>query len=258
VSPRPAGGDTRAVAGAPRPSGSRPAARARVPRTGDHRPIAPDAGPPVAGVTLSIEPALGLLEFDSIAIGIAAGDAMVKRAPVDVLRAGTVHPGRYLVLVGGAVADVEEALAAGRSAGREALLDEVFLPHVHPDVTEVIGGRRASASGEALGIIETPTVASIIAAADAGLKGARVRLLELRLADGLGGKGYLLFDGPVSEVEAAVEIGRASIAAGERCISRVIAQLHREMRDNLLADARFRDRAAGGGAAGAAPRGAGS
>ena len=65
-------------------------------------------------------------------------------------------------------------------------------------------------------MIETATVAAIIEAADAGLKGARVRLVELRLADDLGGKGYLLFDGPVSEVEAAVEIGSGRIVGGAR------------------------------------------
>ena len=213
------------------------------PATRDGRGVSATPGashvePPV------LEPALGLLEFDSIAIGIAAGDAMVKRAPVDVIRAGTVHPGRYLVLVGGAVADVEEAMAAGRASGSASLLDAVLLPHVHPDVAAAIGGRLASARGEALGIVETPTIASIIGAADAGMKGARVRLLELRLADGLGGKGYLLFDGPVSEVEAAVEIGRAAVAAPERAVCRVIAQLHAEMRTELVADARFRRRVA--------------
>ncbi len=40
-----------------------------------------------------------------------------------------------------------------------------------------------------------------------------MRLLELRLADDLGGKGYLLFDGTVTDVEAAVEIG---VARGRR------------------------------------------
>jgi len=206
------------------------------------------SGKPAAerGTRNAIEPALGLLEFDSIAVGIAAGDAMAKRAPVDVVRAGTVHPGRYLVLVGGAVADVDEALQAGRAVGLEALVDAVFLPNVHPDVAAAVGGILATASGEALGIIETPTVASIIGAADAGMKGARVRLLELRLADGLGGKGYLLFDGPVSEVEAAVQLGSAAIPAAEGATSRVIARLHVEMRENLAAGARFRDRVAPG------------
>jgi microcompartment protein CcmL/EutN len=195
---------------------------------------------------LGIEPALGLLELDSIAAGIAAGDAMAKRAPIEVIRAGTVHPGRYLVLVGGAVADVEEALEAGREDAAASVRDVVFLPNVHPGVVAGMRGARHEASAEALGVIETDTVASTIRAADAGLKGARVRLLELRLADDLGGKGYLLFGGPVSEVEAAVEAGLGAVGAGvsaagaaDRPAWRVIAALHAEMAQNLAADARF-------------------
>lgn len=187
----------------------------------------------------AIEPALGLMELDSIAAGIAAGDAMAKRAPIEVIRSGTVHPGRYLVLVGGAVADVEEALAAGREVGAASVRDEVFLPNVHPDVVAGMRGARLEAAGEALGVIETDTVAAILEAADAGLKGARVQLLELRLADDLGGKGYLLFDGPVAEVEAAVEIGSGRIPAAPGLAWRVIPQLHAEMAENLAADARF-------------------
>lgn len=186
---------------------------------------------------------------------------MAKRAPIEVIRAGTVHPGRYLVLVGGMVADVEEAMDAGRATGAGALLDSVFLPNVHPEVTAAIGGRRRAGTGEALGVIETQTVASIIEAADAGVKGARVRLLELRLADGLGGKGYLLFDGPVSEIESAVELGVASVDGKGRVVHRVIARLHAEMRANLEGDARFRDRVrrpeSGAGAAGVRGRPAG-
>jgi microcompartment protein CcmL/EutN len=192
--------------------------------------------------SLAIDPALALLELDSISAGIAAGDAMAKRAPIDVLRAGTVHPGKYLVLIGGSVGDVEEALAAGREVGAEALLDAVFLPDAHPELVDAIGGSCLEAAGEALGVIETATVASIIEAADAGLKGARVRLVELRLADDLGGKGYLLFDGPVSEVEAAIEIGAGRIAGASGLTSRVIPQLHSEMAANLASDAQFRER----------------
>jgi microcompartment protein CcmL/EutN len=192
--------------------------------------------------TAPIEPALGLLELDSIAAGIAAGDAMAKRAPIEVIRAGTVHPGRYLVLVGGAVADVEEALEAGRAAASASVRDEVFLPNVHPGVTAGMRGARPTATGEALGIIETDTVAAVIEAADAGLKGARVQLLELRLADDLGGKGYLLFDGPVAEVEAAVEVGAGRIAARPGLTWRIIPQLHAEMAENLAADGSFAER----------------
>jgi len=192
-----------------------------------------------------LQPAIGLLELDSIAIGIETGDAMAKRAPIDVIYAGTVHPGKYLVLVGGAVADVEEALEAGRVVGGRSILDAVFLADVHPDVVAALRGARRPAAGEALGVIETRTVAAIIDAADAGVKGAHVRLLELRLADGLGGKAYLLFGGGVADVEAAVEIGGARIAPPRSAVSRVISQLHDEMRANLDADARFRHRIVG-------------
>jgi microcompartment protein CcmL/EutN len=207
----------------------------------------------------AIEPALALLELDSIAAGIEAGDAMAKRAPIDLIRAGTVHPGKYLVLVGGAVGDVEEALEAGREVGASSILDVVLLPNVHPELVTAIRGERRAAAGEALGVIETATVAAILEAADAGLKGARVRLLEIRLADDLGGKGYLLFDGAVADVEAAVEIGASRIAGSPGLAQRVIPRLHAEMAGNLAADARFasRVREVGGPAAssaGPAPR----
>jgi microcompartment protein CcmL/EutN len=187
----------------------------------------------------AIEPALGLLEMESIAAGIEVGDAMAKRAPIEVIRAGTVHPGKYLVLVGGEVADVEEALEAGREIGGLNVRDAVFLPNIHPDVVEGTRGTRHAAESEALGIIETATIPAVIRAADAGLKGAQVRLLELRLADDLGGKGYLLFGGAVSEVEAAVEMGVAAVGETRGLHSRIIAQLHDEMAQNLAGDARF-------------------
>ena len=107
-----------------------------------------------------IEPALALVEFSSIAAGILAADAMVKRAPIEAIKAGTVHNGKYLVLIGGLTADVEESLAAGRQLGADAVLDFVFLPHVHPEVVDSIGGARAPQANDALGVVETATVAA--------------------------------------------------------------------------------------------------
>jgi microcompartment protein CcmL/EutN len=191
-----------------------------------------------------MEPAVCLLEFSSIAKGIEAGDAMIKRAPLQVIRAGTVHPGKYLVLVGGLTADVEEAMQAGREAAGETLVDVVYLPDIHPDVVASIGGARREDAHEALGVIEAPTVAATIDAADAGVKGARVTIRDLRLADDLGGKGYVLFGGEVAEVEAAVGHGVARTAASGQDVTHVvISQLHDEMRENLVADPRFGERA---------------
>lgn len=189
-----------------------------------------------------LEPALALIEFSSIAMGINAADAMVKRAPIDIIRSGTVQPGKYLVLIGGQVADVEEALAAGSLVGKTCLVDSVYLPQVHPEVVEAISGGRVALSTDALGIIETNTVAASIRAADAGLKGAEVRLLEIRLADGLGGKGIVLFSGQVADVETAVLIGASELGEDLLVKQIVIPQLHPEMWENLVAATPFEAR----------------
>jgi microcompartment protein CcmL/EutN len=185
-----------------------------------------------------IYPALALLEFDSIAAGIQAGDAMVKKAPVETIRSGSVQPGHYLVLITGDVASVQEAVNEGREVGKTTLRDLIFLPNVHPGVVEGIGGNRQAPVADALGIVETKTVAAVIGAADSGLKGAEVSLWQLRQADGLGGKGLALFSGLVSDVEAAVEI--AVNHSGSQLVRQVIIpQLHPEMQDNVAQNGRF-------------------
>ena len=183
-----------------------------------------------------------MLEFDSISAGIVAGDAMVKAAPVGAIYAGTIHPGKYLVLVTGDTASVEIARDVGSEAGAPSLVDSVFLPDVHPDVVDGLTGRGSAGSlaGNAAGIVETSTVAAVVDAGDAGVKAADVSLAALSLADGLGGKGYLVFAGVVAEVEAAVDAAVARVGAhGTLIRSDVIAQMHPEMADNLLSDLRF-------------------
>ncbi|MDH3298018.1 MAG: BMC domain-containing protein [Gemmatimonadota bacterium] len=193
-----------------------------------------------------IEPALALVDFSSIASGIEAADAMVKRAPIDTIRAGTVQPGRYLVLIGGAVADVEESLSAGREVGGTSVLDHVFLPNVHPGVVEAITGSRVPDRTDAIGVVETRTAAAAIQAADAGLKSAGVRLVEIRLADGLGGKGIVFYSGTVADVEIAVETGVGALDRPDLLIQRVIIpQLHAEMWDNVSAATPFVQRTGG-------------
>jgi microcompartment protein CcmL/EutN len=191
------------------------------------------------------EPALALIDFSSIAVGIESADAMVKRAQLEVIRAGTVQPGRYLVLIGGTVAEVQESLAAGRQMGGESVLDHVFLPHVHPDVVSAIGGTRTPDARDAVGVVETTTVAAAIRAADAGVKGAEVRLVEIRMADGLGGKGIVLYSGLVADVEAAVEIAAGAVLPGLLVRQVVVPQLHAEMWENLASNSRFGTRLEG-------------
>jgi microcompartment protein CcmL/EutN len=190
-----------------------------------------------------MDPALALIEFNSIAIGIQAGDAMVKKAPIAAIKAGTVQPGKYLVLITGQVAEVDESLRTGMEWGGESVVDTVFLPQVHPAVVQAIVGDRVEGAGVALGVIETIDVASTIQAADAGVKGAQVTLREIRLADGLGGKAFCLFQGEVQDVEAAVEIGVSSLPKPGVLVNQVvIPQLHPEMGENLLVSSYFGER----------------
>ena len=70
-------------------------------------------------------PALALIEFDSIAAGILAGDAMVKKAPIERIVGGTVQPGKYLVMIAGDVGSVQESLAVGLAIGSSSVIDHV-------------------------------------------------------------------------------------------------------------------------------------
>lgn len=193
------------------------------------------------------DPAIAIVEFDSIATGIFTGDAMVKSSPIGSIYAGTVHPGRYLVLVSGDTASVEVALETGRESGARSVIDSIFLPAVHDDVVAAIVSlvEAADFDGDAAGIVETATVASVVEAADAGVKAASVALPAVRLADGLGGKGYAVFTGPIAEVEAALDaaVERAT-PTGQLIRHVIIAQIHAEMRENLAADLRFNQRLA--------------
>jgi bacterial microcompartment shell protein len=193
------------------------------------------------------DPAIAVVEVDSIALGILAGDAMVKASPLGSIYAGTVHPGRYVILVSGDTASVEVAVDTGSAVAAAALADTVFLPDVHPKVVDAIVSdlELADCEGDALGVVETMTIAAVIDAADAGVKAALVELPAVRLADGLGGKGYALFSGDVAEVEAAVEAAMARGArTGSAMYQVVIPQLHHEMQENLARELRLNYRLA--------------
>ncbi|MCK5094856.1 MAG: BMC domain-containing protein, partial [Spirochaetes bacterium] len=69
-------------------------------------------------------PVLGVLEFNSIAVGIKAMDDMVKAAPVKIVEAKTICPGKFVVLITGEVAAVDASLSAGKDTGEGCLVDE--------------------------------------------------------------------------------------------------------------------------------------
>jgi microcompartment protein CcmL/EutN len=179
-----------------------------------------------------MDPALALIEVSSIARGHLVADAMVKRAPVELLRCEPVSPGKLLVLVAGEVASVDEAYRAGLDAAGDAKLDALFLPQAHDQLPGAVRGEARAgdhAGVGSLGIIETTTVAATILAADAAAKAAVVRLIEMQLARGIGGKAYFVLTGPLAEVEAAVEAGLGAVDAALVCGTEIIAAPHGDL-----------------------------
>ena len=173
------------------------------------------------GLALSARgPALALLETSSIARGIEATDAMMKRAGVELLLTTIVPRGKYLVLVGGAVADVEASLRAGKEVAGDALVDEFLIQNAHPQLPAAIKGKVKVPSLVSVGIIETKEVASAIFAADAAAKAAAVTLIEARNQPGA--KGMVVLTGEVGAVRAAVAAGVATIRKPGMLVAEVV------------------------------------
>jgi microcompartment protein CcmL/EutN len=189
-----------------------------------------------------VSPAVSVWEFSSIVDGIHAADAIAKGSPVSHLLTGTTHPGRYIVLIAGDVASVVVArdIVADLGIGT---VDDRFLPDIAPSVVSAVttDTTAPTAKGDAIGVVETGSVSSIIDAADAAVKAANVVLSGLRMADGIGGKAYLVVDGTVGEVAAAVEAA-TDRAGGQLLASIVIPQLTEELRGDLAASASFIER----------------
>ena len=166
--------------------------------------------------------AVGMVELNSIAAGIDAADQMVKTAQVDPLFFKTICPGKFVAAVTGDVAAVSASVNAGRETHADALVDWFIIPNIHRDVIGALAGATGITERGALGIIETFSAASIVVASDAAVKAADVQLLDVRVALGLGGKGYALMTGDVAAVNAAVEAGSTAAAESGLLVSKVV------------------------------------
>lgn len=152
---------------------------------------------------------LGALEFNSIVIGIEALDQMVKVAPIQVIDARTISSGKYLIIFSGDVASVEYAYNAGIETGKNFIVDRLFLPQVHKEVIPAIGNIINTGEWDTIGLIETLSIVSAIESADSAAKEGGIKIIEIRLADGYGGKSYVKMIGSLDAVQAAVKAGTA-------------------------------------------------
>jgi microcompartment protein CcmL/EutN len=184
-------------------------------------------------------PALGVLEVSSIARGVVVADTAIKRAPAVLVHSRAVSGGKHLVVLEGGVAEVGEAMAAGKAAAAELLLAWVELPAADDQVWPMLGAPVAPPDwstdpiAEAVAIVETRTVAAAIAAADAACKVAEVVVRDVRFAVDLSGKAYFTLTGDLDAIGAAAVA--ASEAAGDHRVGlEVIASPAPELRGRLF------------------------
>ena len=121
-------------------------------------------------------------ELCSIARGVETADAVLWQAKVELLFASPVQPGKYVLLFTGSVQDVTSAVRRGAEVAGPDLVDELVIQQVHEQVEEALRRRGGHIDGhlDAIGVVETSTVASAIIAADVALKTTTIDLFDLR------------------------------------------------------------------------------
>lgn len=165
---------------------------------------------------------IGVVELSSIALGMQIADEMSKAATVELVMARTTCPGRYIVMVAGDTGSVKSAVETGCEIGGEVVVDWFDISSLHPAVLPALSGATTLPAINALGVIETYTVASCIVAADTAAKAAAVDLIEIRFAAGLAGKSFVTMTGDVGSVKAAVAAGIEGVSESGGVLSHVV------------------------------------
>lgn len=170
-----------------------------------------DSNPPLRE-NVELAPTIGLVEVSSVARGVEVADAILWEAHVELLFATPVQPGKYIVLYTGSVEAVRSSQRRGVEVAGGDLIDQLVIPQVHEQIVPMLrrNGGHIEGQLDAIGVVETTTVAAAIVAADAALKTSAVDLIDLRLANGLGGKSFFTLVGEVSDVRSAVAAGARS------------------------------------------------
>jgi microcompartment protein CcmL/EutN len=169
-----------------------------------------------------IRECIGMIEYSSIAKGIESADAMLKAAAVELVMNRTICSGKYIVMVTGDVSAVTSSVQDGERVAAEAVIDSFIIPNVHPDIFPALTATNVVRNLDAMGVLESFGVASLIEGADAAVKAANVELLEIRLAMALGGKAFVTLTGEISAVRSAVDAGADVISQQGLLVNKIV------------------------------------
>jgi microcompartment protein CcmL/EutN len=179
--------------------------------------------------------ALGLVEFKTVPVAVEATDEMLKASEVAMILATPICPGKFVTIVSGPVADVTTSVTKAIDSAGRFLVEAHVITNVDDSVLPAVSGTNQVERLEALGVIETFAAISAIRAGDTVAKAARVTLLDIRLARGLGGKGEVFYTGELGQVEAAQKAAEERLGHDGALVSSVvIARPHKDLWPALL------------------------
>ena len=178
---------------------------------------------------------IGLIELKSIPAGVQTADEMLKAANVELLVAAAICPGTYIILISGQVGAVKSAMETGRQTAGTYLICHHTINNVHSSLPGALMGTAEAEKITSLGMVETMSALTIVRAADIAAKASNVTLLEVRVARGLGGKGYLTLTGEVSAVKSAISSCLNQLAdTGDITSTCVIPSPHKGLLEKLI------------------------
>ena len=184
---------------------------------------------------MSTKNSIGLVEFKTVPVAVYAADAMLKAAQVELVFSAPMCPGKYVVIITGDVSSVKTSVAVGVNEGGMYCISSQVLTNIHKDVFPAIAGVSYGGEIGSLGLLETMSAISAVRAADIAAKAANVKLIECRLARGLGGKSYIVVTGEVSSVKTAIRTCEEQMSdQGDLVSSAVVTQPHPMLKESLL------------------------
>lgn len=162
---------------------------------------------------------LGIVESRTIAAGVELADGMMKVADVELVRAGTICSGRYMIYVSGDRAAVSASVKFAEESGRP-LKGSFVISNVSPQVMAAIRKESVLVGPGAIGIVECRGVSAGINAADHAVKRSAITLAKLVAGQGINGKSYFVMSGDVASVREAADA--AQTALGKDLVEAVV------------------------------------
>lgn len=162
---------------------------------------------------------LGLIEMRSIATGIKTADEMLKSADVELIMSSPICPGKYVILVAGNVGSVKNAIETGIRVADVFLVESHIINNLDDKVIPALSATTEIKEMKSIGVIETISALTSVKAGDIAVKASSVELIEIRIARGLGGKGFVVLTGELSSVKSAVQTCLSELRDGGEIVS---------------------------------------